>query len=180
MKILQQIAILLLVAVCCFAGCSGPKYSLDGVQAANDTNIKKMAGIYRLYAKRFGYKGPESKEVFLDFIKNDKSIERNLEIMGLQRDKIGEYFISENDGEEFEFRWGQFVDPDMSMCREPIVFEKTGKDGVRLVILSNRKVLEVKDDTKYERLLKGEVSKEEGETEAEKEERAAQAAELAP
>ena len=179
MKTLNQIAILLVVAGCVFSGCSGPKYSLEGVQAANDTNIKKMAAVYRLYAKRFGYRGPKSKEGLLDFMKNNESIERNLEIMGIERDKLDKYFISENDGEEFEFRWGAFVDPDTRMAKEPIVFEKTGTNGVRLVILANRKILEVSSDKKYETLLNGKVTAEEAKTDEEKEEEAAQAAESA-
>lgn len=173
MKTSHQIVILLSIAICGFLGCSGPNYSLDEVQAANDTNIKRMAGVYRLYSKRFGYRGPKSKEEMLDFMENNESVARNLEIMGMERDKLSEYFISENDGEEFEFRWGAFVDPDLRNAREPIVFEKTGANGVRLVILSNRKILEVASDKKYETLLKGKVSEEEAKTDEQRDEEAA-------
>lgn len=179
MKSLLQVAILLLVAVCVSSGCSGPKYSLDGAKAANDTNIKKMAGVYRLHAKRFGYRGPKSKEEMMDFMQNNESIARNLEIMGMERDKLDQYFISENDGEEFEFRWGAYVDPDVRNAREPIVFEKTGANGVRLVILANRKILEVTSDKKYETLLKGKVSAEDAKTDDQRDEEATQVAERA-
>jgi hypothetical protein len=54
-----------------------------------------------------------------------------------------------------------------------LVFEKEGKGGVRLVMLSNRKILEVRNDKKYKSLLKGSVDKEEAKTDLEKEEEAA-------
>lgn len=53
------------------------------------------------------------------------------------------------------------------------MFEKEGKDGIRLVMLANRKILEVDNDKKYEALLKGQVARNEAMTDLEKEEAAA-------
>lgn len=162
--------ILLLVAVCCLCGCDGKSVrDAEFVKNANDTNIKKVATAYSLYASRFGYTGPKSKEELINFIKTNEKIEKNLERIGLERDKIEEIFISENDGEEFKVRWGVFINPDRLRAKEPFVFEKVGKDGVRLVMLSNKKILEVSDEAKYRKLLKGSVNREDAKTDDERE-----------
>lgn len=153
----------------CIGGC-GPTQSLDHVKAANDTNIKKVCSAYQLYASRFGYKGPKSKEELVNFIKTNEKITRNLELMAFDREKIDDYFISENDGQEFDIRWGVWVNPDLERAREPLVFEKEGKDGIRLVMLANRNVLEVTSDKKYQALLKGKVTRNDAMSDAEKEE----------
>ena len=159
-----------LALVVCLCGCDG-KWEQDTqfVRNANDTNIKKVASVYGLYASRFGYTGPQSKEELVTFIKTNEKIQKNLQRMGLEPDKIEEIFISENDGEEFKIRWGVFINPDSLRAKEPFVFEKVGKDGVRLVMLSNRKILEVTDEAKYRKLLKGNVTKEDAKTDDERE-----------
>jgi hypothetical protein len=169
MKLSKLNLILLLVSIAWLNGCnSKAARDLEFVRNANDTNIKKVATAYRLYASRFGYMGPKSKEELVDFIRTNESIEKNLERIGLERDKIEEIFVSENDGEEFEIRWGVFMNPDQLRAKEPFVFEKTGKDGVRLVMISNRKLLEVTDDAKYKKMLKGKIDKEDAKTDLER------------
>lgn len=147
-------------------GC-GPTDHSALVRAANNTNIKKAASLYQLYASRFGYVGPKSKEELKTFLTTNDKIGRNLEMMGIEREQIDSYFVSENDGEEFDFRWGVFVNPDLERAKEPVVFERKGKDGVRLVMLSNRRILEVTDDRKYEALRKGKVSRDDAKSELE-------------
>jgi len=163
------------IGLCCLGGCGGSQ-DLEAVKAANDTNLKKIGSIYQLYASRSGYTGPKSKEELKSFLKTNGKIAKNLELMGIDREKIDDYFISENDGKEFDFRWGVFINPDRERSRAPLVFEKEGKDGIRLVLLSNRKILEVGDDKKYQALLKGRVTRDEAMTDSEKEELAAAAA----
>lgn len=158
----------------CAAGC-GPSQNLDHVKAANDTNIKKLCSAYQLYASRFGYRGPKSREELETFLKTNEKIARNLELMEFDREKIGEYFVSENDGKDFEVRWGVFVNPDQERAREPLVFEKEGKDGIRLVMLANRKILEVDNDEKYQALLNGRVTRNDAISDEEKEEATAAA-----
>lgn len=168
---------LLLTFAACLLGCdSKSARDTEFVRNANDTNIKKVATAYSLYASRSGYTGPKSKEDLITFIKTNKKIEKNLERIGLERDKIEEIFISENDGEEFEIKWGVFINPDRQRAKEPFVFEKTGKDGVRLVMLSNKKILEVSDDAKYRKLLKGKVDREDAKTDSQREMEAEEAA----
>lgn len=170
----QMLCLLLTVLLFGTGGC-GPSQNLDHVKAANDTNIKKLCSAYQLYASRSRYIGPESKEELVEFLRTNEKITRNLELMGLDRSEIDGYFISENDGKEFEIRWGVFVNPDQERAREPLVFEKEGKDGIRLVMLANRNILEVDNDKKYQALLNGKVTRSDAMTNLEKEEAAAAA-----
>lgn len=174
MNIANLKLILLVVVVACLSGCSNKSArDTEFVRNANDTNIKKVLTAYRLYASRFSYTGPKSKDELINFIKTNEKIEKNLERIGLERENIEEIFVSENDGEEFTVRWGKFVNPDEKRAKEPIVFEKVGKDGVRLVMISNKKILEVTDDAKYEKLLKGKINSKDAKTEIELEMEAA-------
>ena len=163
--------IVMLLALGCLGGC-GSSSDADFIRAANDTNIEKVGSLYQLYASRSGYTGPKSKEELKTFLNTNQKIEKNLERIGIDREKIDDYFISENDGQEFDFRWGVFINPDRERSRAPLVFEKEGKDGVRQVLLSNRKVLEVDNDKKYQALLQGKVTRDDALTELEKTEQA--------
>lgn len=171
----KRVIAILILGICCvgFVGCSSNKQDAEYLQASNDANIKKMCNAYMLYAAWSRYTGPESKEEFRSFLQTDPRVEKNMKLMGIDRDKIDEYFVSENDGQEFDFRWGVFINPDQKRSSEPLVFEKEGKDGTRLVMLSNLKILEVDNDEKYRRLLKGKVKREEAQTDLETEEAAA-------
>ncbi len=146
------------LALCLLVGCNSSG-DAEFVMASNDSNIKKAASAYQLYASRSGYTGPKSKEELVTFLKTNDSIAKNLELMGLDRERIDEYFVSENDGKEFDFRWGVFIDPDIGRCKEPLVFEREGRGGIRLVMLANRKILEVDSDAEYQSLFKGKVDR---------------------
>lgn len=154
------------------AGCIGCSSSSDSefVKSSNDSNIKKITSAYQLYASRFRYIGPKSKDELINFLKSDSSISKNLEMMEIDPNKVEEYFISDNDGKEFAIRWGVFINPDQDRSKEPLVFETEGLNGVRLVMLSNRKILEVKDSEKYNSLLRGKVDSEDGLSDLEREE----------
>lgn len=160
----SPIRVALLFVVCGFCGCGGSR-DAEFVKASNDTNIKKLVSAYQLYASRSSYRGPKSKEELVNFLKTNEKIERNLELMGLDRASVDDYFVSENDGKEFTLRWGVFVNPDLERSYEPIAFEKEGKDGIRLVMLGNRKILEIDNEKKYQRLLKGRVDRGDAKTE---------------
>ncbi len=173
MNIVRLKQSLVLLSVCCFVGCgSSAQRNAEFVAASNDQNIKKVTSLYQLFASRTDYNGPKSKEQLIEFVNSNQSIVENLELLGIDRGKINEYFISENDGQEFDFRWGVWINPDFERTKEPLVFEKVGKDGVRLVMLSNRKILEIRDDAKYKTLFEGNVDSEDAKTDLEKEEEA--------
>lgn len=169
MKNSATIQMALALATVGFAiGCGSSDHS-EFVRASNDSNIKKAASLYQLYASRSGYVGPKSKEELLSFLTTNDKIAKNLDLMGIDRDNIESYFVSENDDEEFHFRWGVFVNPDLERASQPVVFENKGKDGVRLVMLSNRRILEVTSKEKYELLLRGKVSRDDAKTDLERE-----------
>jgi hypothetical protein len=101
---------------------------------------------------------PASKEELINFLQTDPNIDRNLEFMGIDRGQYENFWTSENDGEEFTVLWGQKV-TSFEGVGIPIVFEKSGADGVRQVGLTNGTILDVSDDAKYDRLLKGKIDK---------------------
>ena len=160
--------IFLLVAVACLCGCDN-KWERDTefVRNSNDSNIKRVGTVYSLYSSRFRHTGPKSKEELISFLTTNDKILKKLERINLNPENIEDIFISENDGEEFKIRWGVFINPDSLRAKEPFIFEKVGKDGVRQVMLSNKKILEVTDDAKYRKLLKGTVSKNDAKTDEE-------------
>lgn len=132
--------------------------------------MKKMGSAYQLFASRNGYNGPTSKDELVAFLKSNEKIKNNLRLMECNIDQLEEYFVSENDGQEFQFRWGVFVNPDVDRAKEPIIFERRGKEGIRLVMLTNRKILQIENDKKYNQLLSGNVGSEDAKTELEQEE----------
>ena len=176
-KIFNLNLFLLLISSACLIGCDGQSArNADFVKKANDSNIKKVASAYQLFASRFANTGPKSKEELVEFLKTTESIQKNLGLIGIDVNSLDEIFVSENDGEEFVIRWGEFMNPDETRAKEPFVFEKVGTDGMRLVMISNRKILEVSDDDKYQKLLKGKIGKQDAKSDAEQEEEAEEAA----
>lgn len=164
---------LLLILSACLIGCdSQSARDADFVKKANDNNIKKVASVYQLFASRFANTGPKSKEELVEFLTSNESIQKNLKLIGIDVNNLDEIFVSENDGEEFIIRWGEFMNPDETRAKEPFVFEKVGTNGMRLVMVSNRKILEVSDDKKYQKLLKGKIGKEDAKSDAQREEEA--------
>ncbi len=152
--------ILSLLAICgtlFFASCGPSDPFAARLQERNKLNIQKMANAYNLYATRFEQRGPKSLEEFKEFLASNKSIERNLSRLAIDRDEIDSYFNSTVDDEPFDFRWGVRVPPVNPTT--PVVFEKTGKDGVRRVGLANGHIVDVTSDEEYDRLKAGKVSK---------------------
>ncbi len=141
------------------AGCSGQDKMKNLTRSLNETNIQKLANSYSLAAGgRNNFTPPKSKQELIDFITTAPGIERNLDAMGIDKDSFEDLFISSVDGEEFVVRWGAKV---TAMGESvPIVFEKTGIDGIRRVGFANGPVLEA-DDSTYARLLAGKVSSDE-------------------
>lgn len=177
-KNLSRNLLLLVATIACLNGCDGKAArDADFVKKANDSNIKKVASAYQIFASRRSHTGPNSKEELVDFLKTNEKIQKNLKLIGIDVEGLDEIFVSENDGEEFEIRWGVFMNPDETRAKEPFVFEKVGIDGVRLVMVSNRKILKVSDENKYQKLLKGKIGKEDAKSDQEREEEAEAAAE---
>lgn len=127
------------------------------IQEQNATNIQKVANLYRLYAFVNGHRGPASIEELKQFLKSNKAITPNLELIGIDLANLDSYFMSEADSEEFAFRWDVRIKPELEIA--PIVFEKTGAKGMRRIALACDVVLEVTDDKLYDRLFDGKIKK---------------------
>lgn len=151
------LCVMLVIVVGSLVGCGSNSNVQGKIEAQNATNIQKISNAYKLYAFVNGHRGPASVDEFKQFLQTNKAIGRNLELMDIDLAKLDSYFISQADGEEFVFRWDVKLKPDLDI--NPIVFDKTGADGMRRVVLACDVVLEVTDDAKYERLLAGKVSK---------------------
>lgn len=141
-----------------FAGCGKPDVAKNITAEKNKTNIQKLANSVVLYSALKQNRGPQSAEQLVDFVENNPNIERNLNWMGIERGKFSDYFTSSVDQQEFRVRWGLAINPEEPAV--PLVFEQSGNnDGVRRVALSDGRVLEVENDTKYKELLAGRISK---------------------
>jgi len=139
-------------------GCKQTDVAKDITAEKNKTNIQKLANSMVLYAAFKQNQGPESAQQLTDFIQNDPNIERNLDWMGIDREKFANYLTSSVDQQEFKVRWGVAFNPDGAAI--PLVFEQNGnEDGVRRVSLSDGRVLDVESDAEYKNLLAGKISK---------------------
>lgn len=133
------------------AGCGG--YDVAGsVAARSKTNLQKTSNIYALYISRNSYNGPKKIEELKSFLQTDPSIEKNIGYMGIGREDFDKISVSERDGEPFKFRFGLRF-PVMSSA-QPIVFETTGVDGKRQVMMSDLEIREV-DSAEYDLMLSG-------------------------
>lgn len=130
-------------------GCSGSDVARK-VAAMNDTNLKKVASLYRFYQARNGWRGPEDAAALKAF--TQQAPKRNLEMMGVDPARFDSYFVSERDGQPITVRWGLVISP---QGVAPVVFEAEGLDGKRLVVFSSSEAEEV-DAARYEALLRGE------------------------
>ena len=159
-KLKTSLIVLFFPAVVASLGCGSKTLTHSLMQEKNKQNIQKVANTYTLFfAMNPKRKGPSSKEELVNYIQNEKTISRNLNFMGIDRESYESYFTSENDGEEFVVRWNQRVPTDGGGI--PIVFENTGIDGVRQVALSNSIIVDAKDDEKYQELMSGKISESE-------------------
>jgi hypothetical protein len=94
---------------------------------------------------------------FKQFLKTNKAITENLKIMEIDPANLDTYFVSEADGEEFAFRWDVKINPELAI--DPIVFDKTGFEGMRRIMLACDVILEVTDNKLYDRLEAGKIKK---------------------
>jgi hypothetical protein len=145
---------LMLIAV---MGCKPDERINEKIAAQNATHIQKLANGYKLYAYVNGHVGPKSADELKQFLTTNKAIEENLKLINFDLDQIDSYFISQADGEEFRFRWGVEINPELDY--DPIIFDRTGVDGMRRVMLACDLFLEVTDDKTYERFLAGNIER---------------------
>jgi len=134
---------LLLVGV---VGCGQSRS--DRVKAVNSSNSKRLSNLYMAYQHNSsGFEGPEDEASFRDFISSLP--ESSMELFGFTSGEIDQLFVSERDGQPFQIRYKIRGAEDGS---EPVIFEKTGVDGVRIVGFTGMVEKEVSTDDEYENL----------------------------
>lgn len=138
-----------LLIACALSGCSGPNDFSSEVREANKTNVAKVRSCYMLFKENNGMKAPKDKNELVAFIQESTVIDSPLGRLGIDRNKIDEYFISERDNKEVKVRWG--IDGPMISA---IVFEAEGVDGKRLI--AGADVKEVEED-EYNKNWEGKV-----------------------
>lgn len=145
-KVLVGLAVF---AVAILVGCGGFD-AQSAMQEQSATNAQRMATLYVQHQRANQGAGPKDEAKFRQYIEsiNPKLLER----IGVDPNQIDALFASERDGEELEIRYG--VKGNAMSAPEPVVFEKTGVDGVRLVAFTGQKLEQISDDTKYQELLK--------------------------
>jgi hypothetical protein len=141
-----------LLCMALLIGCGTGDKVADDVAKANKNNVSKVASCYNLFLMKNGFKGPKNKEELVKMIM-DPSVAGNMEMIGVDTSDVDAIFISERDGEEIKIRWG--VKGSSLGTNEPVAFESTGKNGVRLVCFATGVLQEVEDDQTYNDMLAG-------------------------
>jgi hypothetical protein len=129
-------------------GCSDRNVARQ-VAALNDTNLKKVASLYRFYQARNGWVGPKDAAALKAF--TEQAPKRNLELMRIDPTKFDSFLVSERDGKPVKVRWGLSIAP---QDVQPIVFEADGVDGRRIVVFSSSEAEEA-DSARYDELWSG-------------------------
>ena len=139
---------LAMVAVAMLVGCGGFDANA-AMKELSATNAQRLATLYVQHQSANRGAGPKDEARFRMFIENfSPGLLKRMDVDPTQLDAL---FISERDGEEYEIRYA--VKGNAMSEPEPVIFEKTGVDGVRLVAFTGQKLEQVSDDTRYQELL---------------------------
>ena len=136
------------VVILC-SGC-GDQGSDAAIASVNETNVQRLANLYFAYQMKHDWKGPADEAEFKSFITafNPQKLAR----IGVDPQATDELFVSQRDGQPFQFRFG--VRGSAIGCSEPVVFESAGVDGKFMVGFLNMEQREV-DQDEYSALLAG-------------------------
>ena len=128
---------------------------------ANSSNIARLGNLYHMYQSKHGWMGPKSVDEFKAFLKQvAQQNPTRLEMMQVDPSDIEGLFVSERDGQPFEFRLG--VQGSAMGSIKPVVFEVEGVDGERMVGFTSLSPQIAKDDAEYEAWKRGEYTPEQG------------------
>lgn len=147
-----------LLVLCLFGvgfGCGGDP-TADAFREMNKLNMSKIVNSYVMFASVNNGVGPKNEEELINFIKTDERVAPRLGMSSSDFGSLDSLFISDVDGEPFTVRFGLKIRTDED--HSPLVFEKTGANGMRRVALADNIILEVTDEKKYARLLAGKTS----------------------
>lgn len=133
-------------------GCGGGIDPNDAVARLNSTNMQRVANLYLTYQLEHDWRGPADEAQLKEFVRTYDP--KRLERINVDPSKLDELFISERDGQPFKIRYG--VPGNMMGSTEPVVFEATGVDGLRMVGFLSMEQREV-DSDEYDALLAGQA-----------------------
>ena len=136
-------------------GCGESIKSAEDIRKSwNNTNMERITSLYALYQRSHIYRGPADEAKFKEYIQSLD--EGTLGLVRVDINKLDDLFVSERDSEPFEIRYGvRGSDRDPPV---PVVFEKTGVDGVRKVGFNARKIIGIGNEQEYQDLLSGKQS----------------------
>ena len=132
-------------------GCGQADPSDAMLKEQNNSNILRLANLYFDFQTKHaneGYRGPSDIKEFKSHIKQIQS--EKLAKLGIS--DIEKLLLSERDSELFEIKFG--VAGSARGSREPVIFEKTGKSGKKMVGFLDSRAVEM-DASEADKLLKG-------------------------
>jgi hypothetical protein len=137
---------LLLLGLCVATGC-GPN-ELESPTAAK---LRALSNFYLDYAvSAKDSRGPGTAEALKKHILGKPDFV--LSTSDVDRASIDSLFISDRDGEPFVILTGTVITKISGVSGVVVAHEKSGKNGKRLVVLSNTKV-ELADDSRLQELM---------------------------
>lgn len=143
---------LVLVSMVLSCGCGESRNSADDIRNSwNNTNMERLISLYIQHQRSHIWRGPADEAKFKEYIRSLD--EGSLASFRIEADKLDDLFINERDSEPFEIRYklkGSARSP-----RLPIVFERTGVDGIRKVGFNAKKIIDVDNEQDYQDLLAG-------------------------
>jgi hypothetical protein len=143
---------LFLSFVCLALGCVGDQVASD-FKEMNKLNMQKLANSYVMFASVNKNIGPKDSAELLNFIRTDERVPPRLGMSSGDLANLESLLISDADGEPFEIRYSLKLRPDEDTS--PLIFDKTGVDGMRRVALADNRILEITDAKKYDRMFAG-------------------------
>lgn len=136
-------------------GCGGSFNPKAAVKKANDNNMKLLVTCYTTFQAmntEGSYLGPKDEAEFREFL-GGKAATNFLTNVDFDTSNMDSLFINDRDGEAFTIRWGVQGSPRGS--NEPVIFEKVGVDGKRLVGFTSHKYIEPSGDKQYDEWFEG-------------------------
>ena len=123
--------------------------SMGAIDKLNATNPQRLATLYKMFQTHHRGKGPANEEEFRKYISSIGP--QLLARIKVEPDNLDPLFLGERDSQPLVIKWKQSGN-DRSPP-EPVVFEKEGVDGKRIVAYTGNKFEEIEDAAAYQKLL---------------------------
>jgi hypothetical protein len=127
------------------AGCGGS----DALNSPTAQRLRALANMYLNYAAARGG-GPDSEQTFKKYVRSADRIV--LDMNGIDPNAIDTLFVSERDQQPFVVNYGVAITRISGTSAPLVAYEKTGKNGMRLVAYANTKVEHV-NEAKLQELI---------------------------